>query len=132
MDRAMQGVLKIARLRRSFVQPLGSTPAGISPHRRAPVRADATFTRCPKSDERLMRASSSKTSRWRRASRSPTYLVVHGTQNFPAHQSDGHAVARAKKGRAGPTQCADGIFARGRATTFILLSLVSKAAHGNS
>jgi hypothetical protein len=100
--------------------PWGLAPAGISPRRRAPVRADVSFQRCRKSAQRLMRTSSSKTSRWRRASCSPTYLVVHGTQNFPAHQLDGRAVARANKGRAVPTQCADWIFARGRATTFIL------------
>ena len=111
----------------------GVAPAGISPYRRGPVRADVSFSRCPKSAQRLMRTSSSKRFRCRRrASRSPTYLVVHGTPNLPADQWSGRSVARAKKGRAVPTQCADWIFARGRAAAFILLSLVSKATHGNS
>ena len=76
----------------------GVTPSGILPYRRRSVRADVNFPPCPKLAQRLKCTSSSQRFRCRqRASRSPTYLVVHGTPNLPVDQWSGRRVAQAKK-----------------------------------
>lgn len=111
----------------------GVAPRVFSPYGRG-ARVGAIFLACLKPGERwLIRASSSQRfQRLRRGARSAAFAIAHGAPNLSADQRGGRSTARAKKAGAVQTQCADWIFARGGAAAFILPSLVSKAAHGNS
>jgi hypothetical protein len=134
MDRVTQGVLKIAPLRsRTLVSPLASSPCRDFAAQAAPVRDDVSFSHCPKSPGILMRASSSKRFRRRRRA-SLVQRISSYTAREVCRWINGVDEAWYGQKKAVPCQpnVQTGLLRAAVAPPFILLSLVSKAAHGNS
>lgn len=113
--------------------PWEVAPARISAYRRRPVRADMNFSRCPRSAQRLLRASSSK--RFRRRRRAS---LVQRISSYTAREKC-RSINGADEAWHGPKEAVPcqpnvqtGFLRAAVPPPFILLSLVSKATHGSS